>query len=111
MEKIVEKKSEKSVWIWVELKNSEKEIVEKKVKKRSGYGLNWKIVEKKVKKGSGYGSNWKIVEKNKWKKKSGKKKVKKGSGYGLKWKIIEKKSGKSEKSEKSGWLRALTHDL
>jgi len=40
VEKIVEKKSEKSVWIWVELKNSEKEIVEKKVKKRSGYGSN-----------------------------------------------------------------------
>jgi len=35
----VEKKSEKKVWLWVELKNSGKKIVEK-VKKGSGYGLN-----------------------------------------------------------------------
>jgi hypothetical protein len=40
--KIVGKKCGKRVWLWVELKNSGKKIVEKvkKVKKRSGYGLN-----------------------------------------------------------------------
>ncbi len=38
--KIVEKKSEKRVMTWVELKNSGIKIVEKKVKKGSGHRLN-----------------------------------------------------------------------
>jgi len=54
----VEKKSEKSVWIWVELKNSEKEIVEKKSEKKVWVWVELKKSgKKKVKKGSGYGSN------------------------------------------------------
>jgi len=60
VEKIVDKKSEKRVWLWVELKNSGKKNSGKSEKrvwlwvelKNSGK----KIVEK-VKKGSGYGLN------------------------------------------------------
>jgi len=69
-------------------------------------------VEKKVKKGSGYGLNWKTVKKNSEKRvwlwieleNSGKKKVKKGSGYGLNWKTVKKNSGKKK------WKKGLAMD-